>query len=252
MRIDDARRLSGICSADAEVLLAYVLGRSRAWLLAHGDDALPEDRITIWQEMLRRRRNHEPIAYIIGEKEFYGRMFSVTPSTLIPRPATEGLVELALDVLDGKVRSAYHSIDVDIVAYANIWGEVPAHPLITDIGTGSGCIAITLCYERPALRAMATDISEDALAVARVNAKTHGITDRIDFRHGNLLEPIGVISSPFLIVSNPPYVADTFVTDAEVDFEPRSAIYAGTEGMGVLRLLLRAAKAHPRCIGCIR
>jgi release factor glutamine methyltransferase len=174
-----------------------------------------------------RRARREPVAYITSEREFYGRAFRVTRDVLIPRGETEFVVDAARACL--AARSG-------------------APPHIIDIGTGSGCIAVTIACEAPDLRLTATDVSSAAIAIARENATRHGVADRIDFVEGSLFAgragPGGEPGGWDLIVSNPPYVArrdrDTLAVDVR-DFEPDLALFGGNDGLDVIRALTRAA-----------
>lgn len=251
MTVRDALRDSGLDPADAQILLAAALGRDRSWILAHEGDDIDADAAARFAAFAERRRTGEPVAYILGEKEFYGRMFRVTRSTLIPRPATELLCEQVLRSLNGETIERIREIDTDIVA----WSEQKNMPDVRtaiDVGTGSGCIAITLACERPDLRIIATDISEEALAVARENAVRHGVADRIAFRQGSGLDPLADLTEPFLLVSNPPYIPAGTPLERDVEaFEPASALFAGGRGTDVLCPLVDAARSHPFCRGFI-
>ena len=206
---------------DATLLARAVLGwDTAAWIVRQTEAASARfDRAL--SGFIDRRARREPVAYIVGEREFYGRPFRVTPAVLIPRPETELLVEETLAAL----------------------GERAPHaPLVVDVGTGSGCIAIAIALEQAAARVVATDISDAALAVARDNAARLGASARIEFRLGSLLA--GLTSSPDLIVSNPPYVGepDRASLPADVrDFEPAVALFAGLDGLDVIRELIGAA-----------
>ena len=205
---------------DAEVLARHVLGWDRAqWIAGNRDDA-PAAFTSRFDELIDRRLQGEPVAYLTGTREFWGLDFDVTPAVLIPRPETELLVERAL-------------AEIDRLAGTDV------RPLtIADVGTGSGCVAIALAHERPALHVIATDISERALDVARGNAARHGVDGRIDFRLTPVLEDVGTVD---LIVSNPPYIATGdapgMMTDVR-DYEPHSALFSGADGLYVIRALL--------------
>jgi release factor glutamine methyltransferase len=206
--------------ADAELLLMHVLGRNRAWVLAHAE-AIPSDQqASGFITLIERRYRGEPMQYIIGEAEFYGLPFTVTPDVLIPRPDTEHLVEKALEL-----------------------ARVIEQPRIVDVGTGSGAIAVTLAHELPAAEITAIDLSEAALQVARGNAKRNGVEHRVRFLAGDLLAPVA--GERFdLVVSNPPYVPDTdrALISVEVrEFEPALALFGGQDGLAVHRRLLPAA-----------
>jgi len=166
------QKLSGSSDAphlDAERLLLHVIGRSEsAWLYAHKDVTLSSSTEKQFAALLERRHTGEPLAYLLGEWEFLGRPFWVTPDVLIPRPETENLVEAALRYIE-----TLHQQQI----------------IIADIGTGSGCIAVTLACELAKVKCIATDISPTALAVARKNAERHGVADRIEFVEGDMLQP---------------------------------------------------------------
>lgn len=214
---DDARR-------DATVVARHLLRWSVADWLSHSREDAPPDFQSPFDALIARRAAHEPVAYLVGEKEFYGRPFRVTSDTLIPRPETEGLVEAALAWVHARSPGAAH---------------------VVDIGTGSGCVAITLALEagaRPGLMFTATDISTGALSVARDNATRLGATT-VAFRTGHLLADTALPVD--LIVSNPPYVPardrDTLQPDVRL-FEPATALFAGDEGLDLIRELVPAAR----------
>ena len=252
MRIKDAWQAAGIEGADAEVLTAGILKRDRSWVLAHEDSEIVPDQLLRLTEALVRRSKGEPVAYILGTRDFYGRTFIVDSSVLIPRPATEGLIELALEMADGLVDGTIlRSIDTDIVAYGDYWGQKEDALSVIDIGTGSGCIAVSLACERPDIAIIATDISAAALSVARKNAAQHEAASRIQFRQGSLLEPVVQECKPFIVVSNPPYVPDDFPGSSDLSFEPSQAIFAGSAGLDALIPLVREAHTHPFCRGFV-
>ena len=205
---------------NAERLLAGALGMGRLDLYLQFDRPLDSEEVDTFREMLRRRGRREPLQYILGHEEFYGREFIVTPDVLIPRPETEILVQEVLSRLKGK----------------------PA-PSVADVGTGSGCIAISIAAEVPEASVTATDISPAALNVAYRNAKALGLADRVELLKGDLTEPLTGRTFD-AIVSNPPYVASGDATDmqAEVrDHEPATALFAGRDGLDVIRRLVPAA-----------
>lgn len=253
MNIGQALKLSGgLDQLDCELLLAHVLGKSRTWVTAHHDQELSADDEMKFIGFLARRMKGEPVAYIAGEKEFYGRMFFVTPATLIPRPSTELLVEQALKIVSGEEVDEVKEIDTDIIAKTELWNDIKKVTHVVDVGTGSGCIAITLACENPELHVIATDISTDALEVAKKNAERNGVTGKIDFRKGSGLEPVMDLDEPFFIVSNPPYIPAGIALQKDVqDFEPHSALFAGERGLDVITPLMEAARNHPKCVGII-
>ena len=204
---------------DAEVLLSHVTGKNRTWFMTWPDAQLDASVITRFHELLEQRRNGTPIAYLTGVREFWSRDFQVTASTLIPRPETELLVEMALH-------------------FASI---CPARPLrIADLGTGSGAIAVTLALELPDAQVYAVDISPDALAVARHNAERLGARN-LEFLQGNWLQPLKEEMPVDIVVSNPPYIAaaDKHLNQGDVRFEPRSALVSGADGLDAIRQIIR-------------
>lgn len=209
--------------ADAEVLLMHLLGRDRAWLIAHSSDEIEFDHWEPYFELLQRRRLGEPIQYIIGKAEFYGLPFRVAPDVLIPRPETEYAVEKVIGLA----------------------ASFPS-PRIVDIGTGSGAIAVAIARHAPNATITAIDLSEPALTIARENAKRLGFADQIRFLQGDLLNPVA--GEQFdIIVSNPPYVpeADRPTLSVEVrDHEPSLALFAGKDGLDIYRRLIPQALAH--------
>ena len=237
---------------DLEILLAHLLRCERTWVMAHPEEALTKDEEHQWALITERRRRGEPVSYITGTQFFYGRLFLVNPSVLIPRPATERLVEIALSVLRGEKNPRVTDIDTEIVTFVDIWGELASVKTVCDIGTGSGCIAITIACERTDLRVVATDISRDALNVAKENAKNLGVLDRVEFREGRGLDPLQNLDQPFLIVTNPPYIPEGTPLMRDVsEFEPHEALFAGSDGMDVVRDILEGAKKHPMCVGVV-
>jgi release factor glutamine methyltransferase len=222
---DAARRFTaaGIAAPeaalDAELLLRDTLGWDRAAWLTRRDEAASVAIIETLEPLIRRREGREPIAYIRGVQEFYGRAFAVGPGVLVPRPETELLIDAALAALAGS-----------------------ATPRLLDIGAGSGCVAVTLALERPDARLSATDVSLEALAWARTNAERHGVTTRIRWLHA---AGTGGADGPFdLVVSNPPYVSDgdRETLAPEVRREPDLALFAGDDGLAVVRAI--TSEAH--------
>lgn len=222
----DAARLSaalGLEPAEARlevrVLLGHALGVTRAWLVAHEHDELPAALLEKYQALLARRLFGEPVAYLLGEKEFFGRSFHVTPEVLVPRPETELLVELAL---------------------AKLPAGKPARLL--DLGTGSGCIAVTVALERPDCGVIAVEQSAAALAVARQNAVHLGA--KLGFYLGNWYQALPRDMEKFdLVVSNPPYVAEGDPHLAALAHEPASALASGADGLADIRLVVQGAPA---------
>jgi release factor glutamine methyltransferase len=217
----EARRT--VDAVDARVLLCDVLGQNAAHLAAHADRALTPEQARAYQACIARRSAGEPVAYIIGHREFYGLELRVTPAVLIPRPETELLVDLALARIP--VEEGWH---------------------VLDLGTGSGCIALSIARARPHCRIVATDRASDALAVARENAQSLGIRNVV-FAQGDWFA--AVTGQCFdLIVSNAPYVGaqDPHLTQGDLRHEPHSALVGGADGLHALRVIVAAARAHLR------
>lgn len=214
MIVHEALRTSGIDAREARLLLAAATGRSEASVLAHPEKSLLEQEKNQFLEMTARRAAGEPIAYILGHKEFYGLELTVNSAVLIPRPETELLVDLALD-------------------------RNPASVL--DVGTGSGAIALAIKRHRPDARVVATDASAAALEVARRNAARFNL--EVDLRHGRWFEPVA--GERFeAIISNPPYVVVGDPHLAALPYEPRLALLGGADGLDGFRVLAREAPAH--------
>jgi release factor glutamine methyltransferase len=213
----------GAAAVDSDVLARHVLGWDLARLLTHNREPAPEGFASGFATAIARRARREPVAMIVGTREFWGRDFAVTSATLVPRPETELIVEEALRIL-------------------------PSAPsTIIDIGTGTGCLAISLAAERPDARVVATDLSHGALLVAAANARRHGVADRVHFVCTDLSEGLSVRAD--LIVSNPPYVpaksAPALLPDVR-DYEPAMALFGGIEGLEIIERLL--AQTGPRLV----
>jgi release factor glutamine methyltransferase len=206
---------------EAELLLQHVLQQPRAWLFAHGDDTVTAHVAEQFQVLLERRAAGEPLAYILGEREFWSLRLQVTPAVLIPRPETELLVEAALRHLPQKQT-------VDIV----------------DLGTGSGAIALAIAHERRRARIVASDASQAARAVARANAQRLAL-DNIEFVHSDWFAALGGRRFD-LIVSNPPYIAanDAHLGQGDLRFEPADALASGADGLDAIRAIVNAAPGH--------
>jgi len=210
---------------DAEVLLAFVRGCQRIALYTAFDVPVNDDERGRFRGLVKRRGDGEPVAYLVGSREFFSLPFGVTPAVLIPRPETEGLVIRVLDICQSA-------------------GEKTR---IVDVGTGSGAIAVTLAKRMPLVTFVATDISSAALAVARDNATRHGVADRIEFVECDLLDAPAAVGPWDVIVSNPPYVRedefDALPRDVRLH-EPRTALVSGPTGVEVIgRLAAAAAKS---------
>ena len=226
------------------MLLAHVLGRDRAWLISHSKDDLTELERGSFAKLIRRRVQREPVAYLVGHKAFYGLDFGVTSATLIPRPETELLVETAIQLASAAL-TPLASLEYSS-ATGNLKSPVSQKSKysIVDVGTGSGCIAVTLAKMLPQAKTTAIDLSTQALAVAQQNAERIGVAHQIEFVQGDLLaslnEPVD------MIVSNPPYVNPTdleapFTTPEVYHYEPRLALDGGEAGLAVIEKLLGQA-----------
>lgn len=214
-----------VSKRDLQVLLAHTLGQTRTWVLAHPEATLSEGQKLAWQTGLGRLRRGTPLPYVLGRWEFFGHEFIVTPDVLIPRPETELLVETALDwahEAGSKIRSCI------------------------DIGTGCGCIAISLAFRLPDLALTATDVSTAALAIAHANAEKFNLLERIDFLEADLLDHPALNHRRFdLIVANLPYIPTWTLRQLEVyDHEPPLALDGGPDGLRLIRRLLETAPQH--------
>jgi release factor glutamine methyltransferase len=211
---DDARR-------DAEILLGHALDKSRAWLYAHGDDEISDVAAETFRSLLKQRVAGTPVAYLVGHREFWTLDLLVTPAVLIPRPESELLVELVLQHIP-------QSEKVDIV----------------DLGTGSGAIALAIAHERPQSRVVATDASEEALSIARINAARLEIGN-VEFIRSDWFDGLSRMMFD-VIVSNPPYIAsnDNHLSLGDLRFEPRGALASGVDGLDSIRAIVRSALEH--------
>ena len=230
---DDAPRLRAAAIDDArleaELLLRHALGLSREALLTRLREPLPADARTDFEALLRRRLAHEPTAYIVGHKEFYGLKLVCTPAALIPRPETELLVEEAIDWLQ---------------EHTSRPSTPDPRPFVADVGTGNGAVAVALAVRVPEARIVATDTSRPALALARRNAKAHGVAERIAFLQGDLLTPLRGRFD--LIVANLPYVPTRLYRKLPPELrqhEPEAALHAGGRGTALIEALLARAPA---------
>jgi release factor glutamine methyltransferase len=199
---------------DTEILLAHARGCRRIELYTRFDEVLSEKERSTMRDLVRRRAQSEPVAYLVGHREFFSLDFHVTPAVLIPRPDTETLVVELIDV-----------------------AKPLAAPRILDLGTGSGCIAIAAAINLPNAQIAATDASEAALAVARDNAATHKVGDRIRFLSGDLFGPLETNEKFDIVASNPPYIADPEQETLQNDvrkYEPHQALFSGPTGLEIL------------------
>ncbi len=205
---------------EAQLLLQAVLQVDHAWLIAHADDLLSAQQLSIYTSLVGRRSKGEPIAYILGEREFYGLSFKVSEDTLIPRSDTETLVEVALETLD----SHFHGND---------------GVSVLDLGTGTGAIALAIAHSLPEADVMAVDASEQALAVAQENAERLEIKQHVAFIHSDWFDALAGRTFD-LIVSNPPYIEenDQHLNQGDLRFEPTSALASGADGLDDIRRIL--------------
>jgi release factor glutamine methyltransferase len=221
-RLDEAG--SETASLDAQVILAHVLGHDRAWLFAHHDYALSAKEAEQYADLVARRANAEPVAYLVGRREFYGLELAVDRRVLIPRPETELLVDAVLDHI-----------------------ELRQNPAVTvvDVGTGSGAIALAVATNCPTARVYAVDVSRDALAVATANVERLDTRRQVTLLEGDLLTPLPECVD--IIAANLPYIAlrEYFGLIADVrDYEPRLALEAGPHGLDVITRLLQQVPSH--------
>ena len=219
-RLAEAGLSEADASVDVDLYARTILGWDKVRLLIEQQSPVPEPLEPTLSQWIERRILREPTAYIVGHREFWGLDFTVTPAVLIPRPETESIVDEGVAL-----------------------GRAVPSPRMADIGTGSGCIAVALAMELPRARLVATDVSEDALAVARTNAERHRVADRIEFVATSYLD--GVKGEFDVITANPPYVRDGDKPglSRDVRHEPDVALFGGTEGLRDIAGVLAAASA---------
>ena len=217
-----AARQAGLDRLDAEILMGSVLDKPRSWLLAHDTDPLASSTLATFESLVARRALGEPVAYLLGHKEFFGLDLVVGPDVLVPRPDTEVLVEWALALLQGGA-------------------ALPAQAQVLDLGTGSGAIALAIQHGHTAAQVTAVDASAGALAMAQHNATRLGLP--VTCLLGSWFTP--VTGSRFdLIVSNPPYIAEADPHLAALQHEPKQALTSGPDGLDDIRLIIENAPAH--------
>ena len=222
---------------NAELLLMFTLNSDRAYLFAHPERKLTAEEESSYEAALAERSRGVPAQYITGHQEFWGMDLIVTPAVLIPRPETEHVTETVLEIQTSGVRR-----QTSDQTYPEVRGP-RSKVRIADVGTGSGCIALALAKELPDAEIHATDISPDALEVARANAARHQLDRRIHFRQADLLE--GVKRDFDFVVSNPPYVGESEEDQVQLEvrkFEPRNAVFAGPKGIEVIARLIPQAR----------
>ena len=222
MTIGQLLARSGLPPLEARMLFEQILAKNSAWLIAHADEPAGVGAEQAFAALAKRRRQGEPVAYILGRREFYGLEFRVAPGVLIPRPETELLVELALSRIDANAAAR-----------------------VLDLGTGSGAIAVALARERPLAQVTAVDVAPAALEFARANAQRHGVGAR--FLCGDWFEAL-TRETFDLIASNPPYVAagDPHLAAGDVRFEPPGALVGGADGLACIRAIVAKAAPHLR------
>jgi release factor glutamine methyltransferase len=215
--IESVKKLSGVSETarlDAEVLLSYVLKKDRSWILAHPECELSKEQEKELDSLIKRRSKHEPIAYILGKCEFYEREFYVDKNVLVPRPESETIIDLLKEL------------------------NIENNSIITDVGTGSGSLAITAKLELPKAKVYAIDIDERALGVAQINAKKLGAN--VEFAQGDILSPLkSKISNlkSICILANLPYVPDSYQINEPAKHEPKLALFGGDDGLDLYRRL---------------
>ncbi len=222
-------------TSEARLLLGHVLQKPLAWLLAHDDEVLDEAGLSAFKTLVTRRAAGEPVAYLLGYREFFGREFLTTPATLIPRPETELLVERVIEKVSLKVGDGETAIK-------------HKSRRILDLGTGTGCIAITLALECPGVLVCAIDASKAALDVAQSNAQR--LNANVRFLHSDWYA--AVAGETFdVIVSNPPYIAaeDAHLTQGDLRFEPPAALASGADGLDAIRHIIATAPAYLNSAG---
>lgn len=218
-------------TSEARLLLGHVLQKPLAWLLAHDDEVLDEARLSAFKTLVTRRAAGEPVAYLLGYREFFGREFLTTPATLIPRPETELLVERVIEKVGAGETAIKHK-----------------SRRILDLGTGTGCIAITLALECPGVLVCAIDASKAALDVAQANAQR--LNANVRFLHSDWFAAVG--GEKFdLIVGNPPYIAaeDAHLLQGDLRFEPLAALASGANGLDAIRHIIATAPAYLNSAG---
>jgi len=209
---------------DAEVILAALLGKTRAWLFTWTDERIPDEAVQAFHHAVQRRLLREPVHYIVGFREFYGLRLRVSPAVLIPRPETEILVTTALEWL----------------------GNAPGTRVL-DLCTGSGAITLAVARNAPGATVVGTDLSQEALEVARQNSLDNALESRVEWRRGDLWDAVGADERFDLILANPPYVSENDFATLEPnvrDYEPRVALVAPGEGLAILRRIAEGAPAH--------
>jgi release factor glutamine methyltransferase len=252
MTVSECLQMAPVERKDAEMLLAFVLKKTRTELfLAHNED-ISEEWMEIYTTCIKRLQNNEPIEYILCSKEFYGREFAVGKGVLIPRNATEILVAETMRMLHAQEHHPscfLQEADTDITIVSR-WLRSGCVEDVIDIGTGSGCIILTLALERMPQRLIGVEQEEDALFYAEKNRTRYQLEEKVSFIHGDGIEVLQNHEKPFFVVSNPPYIQSRYPLEPSVqNFEPHTALFAGTDGMDVIRPMMQAITANPLCLG---
>jgi len=221
LTVSAALARSSLVPLEARILLGHVLGRDRAWIAAHGDAPVAPDDVKRFDAVTRRRHAGEPVAYLTGEREFYGLTFAITPHVLIPRPESELLVELALERI-----------------------ATDGAPQVVDLGTGSGALALAMARQRPHAHIIAVDRSVQALELARHNGDRLGIGN-VEFVESDWFGTLGDRRFA-MVVANPPYVADDdpHLREGDLRFEPEGALRGGVDGLGAIRAIVEQVPHH--------
>lgn len=222
MTLREAFAASSLPTLDTEVLAACVIEQDRTWILTHPEYELTPEQLKRLQQFMADAAAGTPIAYLTGEKEFFGHTFRVTRDTLIPRPDSEMLVEQAVGLLKHE-----------------------KNPLVVDVGTGTGCLLISVLKELPGARGLGLDLSAAALAVATDNAQRLGVADRMETRQGDLLTPLSQEQTPALLLANLPYLTTAEAAVKELQFEPASALDGGVDGLNHYRGLFAQLRTRP-------
>jgi release factor glutamine methyltransferase len=209
--------------AEARILLSHCLQKPREWLIAHDEDLLPDVVAVHASDLLHRRVQGEPIAYLLGHKEFYGRSFFVSPDVLIPRPETELLIDKVLQLMKGRQSCR-----------------------VLDLGTGTGCIGITLALENPSWTVLSTDVSNNSIELARKNAVALSASN-VHFQQGSWWEPVTPNQQFDVVVSNPPYIEKNspYLCQGDLRFEPSHALTDEADGLSAYRLIVAGLVKHP-------
>ena len=229
---------------DAELILGFVLKKSTTFLLAHNEQKICSIKAWLYRRLIRKRKQGIPVAYLVGHKEFYFLDFIVNRNVLVPRPDTETLVDCVISYLKSEIRNPKSEINsksqIQNSKYSSSFEFRVSSFVLLDVGTGSGCIPISILKNVPGLRAMATDVSWRALRVAKKNARRLGVSDRIQFIWSDLLKDVRsdlFEDQEVIMTANLPYLPDKISVSPELTFEPSISLYGGSDGMNVYKRL---------------